>query len=188
MILTVSAHKLHEVTLKDNSQSWKEITVFPFFKNTGEVVRHMLVIPEGQLALWIDDLDQLKYSQMGGLTLDGLVSTLPSVNAGNIGAMETMWHYDPWWMLMEPGYKSRNWVPAAGESNCPDNFQFLFYTSDLKKVTTIVKPDASPDAIEKYTPDMLAEAREKVEIEPSEEDEGWKVKQEWPDKGSWKQF
>jgi len=190
-MLSVSAVKLHECTLKDQSKSWSKVTVFPFFRNTGEVTRHMLVVPEGDLALWVDNLDQLKVSISGKVTLDGLVANLPSVMDHNMGAMEKEWHFDPWWLLLKPAYVNRNWVPAAGASNCTDAFEGLYYNSHLKTVTTVVPPGGSADAPQKYTQDMLAVTREKVEMIPSGKNRsngGWRIKETWPAFGSWKQF
>lgn len=187
--MSVSAVKIHQCTLKDHSQTWSNVTVFPFFKNTGEVVRHMLVIPEGQQALWIDDIHLLKAGVLGGVVLNGLVSTLPSVGAHNMGAMEEQWHYDPWWLLKEPGYASRSWVPAAKASNCADKFAYLYYPGNLKKVTYIIPPGGSEETPQKYLPDMLPEVRERIEVtRDGKENGGWKLKESWPDKGSWKPF
>jgi hypothetical protein len=157
----ISSKKLYKCVLIDDVRTWNEATIFPFFDREGKIRMIMLIMPDlGPVYLFKADPNSLEIDVYGQVRLHGEPALLPEMSLEKARTLEPLWHYDPWWVLMNPPYKDQEWVPQARASNCPDYFSEVYYARDLSRVVKACGPKNRGRKIVPFETAMMPPPRE----------------------------
>ena len=134
----ISAKSLLKIKLRDDSgKTWKGVTVFPFFDRFGDILKMMVIIPDGAMVYFFNPSDRIYIDGMGRVRLKGLVSTLRPMRVDLGRELRDLWHFDPWWVLTKPEYVNRAWVPAGKATNCPHLFDMVWFDLKLTRIAGV---------------------------------------------------
>lgn len=153
--LPVSARRLKRCSLKTVGRSIRKAGIFPFFDQQGCVKWVMIVAPDlpGIHVLpWSTGL--FRVPMFGAIALFDLDTPLQQITEENLKPIQTLWHYDPWWVLDRDDYIGHWAVNQLKATNCVNRFQrnvkkvyfrrdlsrlnFVAVVSDKKKETSLI--------------------------------------------------
>jgi hypothetical protein len=127
--MTVSQHMLHKCVVHFDDGAQSGVSIFPLFDDTGRT--HSLCVIDSKssriaLVEWRSELFRIGFLGRKHVALRwrGLRDTKATA-AQRIGKL---WHFDPWWELIEERYSGHAAVPPIRGTNIPG------YDKDLKQV------------------------------------------------------
>ncbi|MHC4443813.1 MAG: hypothetical protein ACYTF1_04810 [Planctomycetota bacterium] len=140
--LPVSARRLKNRTLKTRGRYIHEADIFPFFDRQGRIKWIMILAPDlpGIHVLpWSTGLFRVPI--FGTVNLFDLDTPLQQITEENIKPIQTLWHYDPWWVLDRDDYIGHWAVNQLKATNCVNRFQknikMVYFRRDLSRLNMV---------------------------------------------------
>ena len=114
-------------------------TVFPMFDVEGEV-KSLLVVDhvDGRLfaLLWTPGLIYKPWFQV--FRVERSLKALEEVTLEQAYELSELWHFDPWWLLAEPDFATKEEAPILKHTNCVSHLtgvEELSFTADLSRIS-----------------------------------------------------
>lgn len=132
-----SATALHGVSLRIGEKKYEEASAFPYFTAGGLVQRYMLILPKSPEIFDLEARPGALERHWWGLAVAAGHEPLPL--GTRAGALGTLWHYDPWWVLADKRFAGHPAKAALKATNMVDRLERgtfdLLYRRDLSAVT-----------------------------------------------------
>ena len=147
-LLPVSARRLCHRRLRGQGSLTRDACLFPFFDRAGGVAQVMLLTADSDricLVRWRPRL--FRVPAWGPICLREALPAFPEITAENLKSVETLWHYDPWWMLDNDRYAGHRAVPILKATNCADQLRrghrivMAYFRRDLARLTWVAARD-----------------------------------------------
>ncbi len=201
--LPVAARSLHQRRVGMRDTDLEQASLFPFFDRQGHVRALMLVSPPASHIVILEHRpDLVRVHWWGEIEIQTSFAALRDVSARRAAALAGLRHYDPWWLLRAPSFKSHPAVAALKATNCAGGFlkpvYGCYFSRDLSRlsgVTTKGTTNSGLAAIDhcflRFTPELLPEVPEATRhkspvkrwrLNPSWLRNGWRV----PTSRSWR--
>lgn len=137
-ILSVPARRLHRRTIVVQDERLARGSLFPFFDSTGRVVQLMVVHPVSNDIFMLPwDKKVVRVPLLGPIRL----TYLPTINECDIGIVERLWHYDPWWVLADERFRNHWATPVLKDTNCVEDLTVhlisVWFRSDLGRLNWV---------------------------------------------------
>ena len=114
-------------------------TLFPLFDVEGSV-RSLLVIDHEEARLfalpWTPGLVCKPWFQ--AFRIDRNLEPLEELTLEETYSLSGLWHYDPWWLLAEPDFATREEAALFKNTNCVshlEGLEALSFTADLSRIS-----------------------------------------------------
>ena len=151
------AKRLHKREIELETGEVRRVSIFPFFERRGRVRALMVTDPSrGTISAvgWRPGV--LKLRMFGPDRLRVLPGDLAPLTAADPGALPTLWHFDPWWVLREAPFADQDVVSLLARTNCVDLFggkrSSLVFRRDLSAVQWVGTASGN---ITPWRPDLL---------------------------------
>ncbi len=172
------------VSFTDQNQQFARATAMPMFDGGGQT-HAVLLIESGSGTIWYFDRSLGQVIRKFGRRLL-FTGQIRRVDFDSIGALQQLWHYDPWWLLTEERYHDNEFVPALKSTNCVNRFNEkitgVYYRADLDQVSYIRRPCSMyGQQMKKFAPGMLPLRDVNSGLLPRQQplESGWRVSPFW---------
>lgn len=135
----VSARALCRRSLRSMTAVLRGITLFPLFECEGSVRAVMMLAPDSpDIHLWPWSAGMARVPTCGAIRLADDLTFFRPVRQEDLGRLESLWHFDPWWRLDEDRYRSHWATSALRRTNCAGRrgttVDMVFFRRDLSRL------------------------------------------------------
>jgi hypothetical protein len=116
LYLPISSHGLRRLTVTSYEGELRGATLFPFFDREGKAPR-VIVLAEGSSEIRVFDPREtpLRFRFWRRLNVEG---NFRRITRDDLRLMSGLWHFDPWWLLAEPGRSEGEIAALVKQTNC----------------------------------------------------------------------
>jgi hypothetical protein len=160
VLFSVRQRSLHRRRFELLDRRVERASLFPLFDASGAVSALMLVSDEGasiQLVRWRPGLFTRGWLRPHRLDLRS--SELEDATGDEAEERIELWHFDPWWVLLEPRYARHPAVPALRYTNIPGydaEVTRVYFDASLSRVTHLGQGSGEALRLRRLKPDHLA--------------------------------
>ncbi len=184
-VLSTRAKRLHRRRFELETGEVRQLSIFPFFERRGRVRGLMITDPaQGTISAvgWRPGVLQLR--MFGPDRLRVLPGDLEPLSAADPGALPSLWHFDPWWVLRDEPFADQDVVPLLAATNCVDALggkrSSLVFRRDLSAVHWVGTASGNITA---WTPNLLPSEQPEQAWESAfgrrEPDMRWSLRPMW---------
>lgn len=160
-----SAKRLHHRPVQHPGGRLDAATLFPFFDRQGSILHFLLVDAEqGQAWTFARGAVGVRLPVFKNtIQIDAAPADLSPLDASGAARLAELWHFDPWWLLDEPPFKSLAFTPHLKATNCVDFLDVkspnVGFRRDLSRVTWVFRDAADARVGSRWRPDHLPAER-----------------------------
>ena len=141
--MTVTASRLRSCKVYLRGSRLKAATIMPFFDCTGRVQQIML-LQAGSCEIRFLELipGRIAVTWWGPIQISASLADFNFLEQDGIISLN-LWHFDPWWLLTQGGYRFHALTPCLKQTNCAEKFgtavSEVRFSSDLSRLVTVVE-------------------------------------------------
>lgn len=162
LLRLVSQRSLLSCRLEFQDRPLERASLFPLFDNDGQTQMVMVTAEESariMLADWTPGLFAREWAWHNRLRLR--FTDLNDASMWNQERFDSLWHFDPWWVLGDERYQGHGAVPALRSTNIPgydSAVSDIAFDASLGRASYLVRWSAESVGVRRFTNHTLAAA------------------------------
>lgn len=163
MLFSKTQRSLHETTLELDDGLLEEASLFPLFDDRGQT-RSLMLVSAGSSEIYLFDWTPEVFTRrmMAPDRLAVSLSDLRDAGDDEADAVAQLWHWDPWWVLMEERFAGHPAVPSLRGTNIPgfdDSWTGARFHRRLSQLAWLETGKGEHVKMHRFKPKKLASAR-----------------------------
>ena len=155
----VSQHSLKSCRIAFEDRPLEHASLFPLFDEEGRTRVMMITAEENariMLADWAPGLFARDWRRRNRLRLR--FTDLHDASQWDEDRFESLWHFDPWWVLGDERYQGHGAVPGLRSTNVPgydSTVSGVAFSADLERVSYVMKKSGESVKVRRFSPETL---------------------------------